>query len=207
MVNIPAFTKTKEDIGQEIRGKKDELTKLNFDYEFLKRKVEEYNEWVDASFGNTETYFKEVAEEIAKDDKVLSDKLDAKNAELKTITGNVVNIKQQKGVLEKDLAALKSDKNRSDIQLTDYSKQVNGKITILDNEYDELRLKVADLNQEKEILDDKLKKGTIEIDARRKVLREWSDKLHQKERDVRLWEVRIKRKVRDNFPSIGEIKI
>lgn len=207
MVDIPKFTQTKDDIGKEIRERKDKLNSLNFDYEFLQRKVEEYKNWIESSFGGAEKFFKEVAEEVERDEKLISEKLNAKNAEIRVASDTVASLETQKDNLKKEVSALKTDKSKQDTQLTSYSEEVNNRIEVLDNQYEELKAKVADLNSEKGILDDKLEKGTSEIDARREVLREWSDKLHQKERDIRLWEIRVKRKVKDNFPSIGEIKI
>lgn len=210
MKNPPRFDKTKQDLQLEKRDIQIEINKVNTELEIIQRSRDELNNWAESKGRAAQEFLGAIRGEIRKEYGEF-DRIDIKNREKRYSAINE-QVEHSEKAFEKSEAQVrvsvkkKSDLNKQIISLKarkeDEESSLNAFLEESNKERGVLKIEKKELTQEVNALNVVLEQGTKELDEKKKYNNGWSDYLHGKERDLRLWEIRVARKLKKEFPHI-----
>lgn len=206
------FQPTADDKRLELRDIQLEINKAKVELEILQRRKAEWDSWQESAGKSAEGFLEAVREEVEytlwkelknKDGQLaeLNKSISTAHEADRSARDSVERKKKEILVLEKSLNQVKSEIVKVSQQYEAANQELIVLKNMVQNRRDALREEVTALEGQAEKLRSEIEAGTKEVDASKKYCKEWSDYLHQKERDLRLWEVRLARKLKKEMPE------
>jgi len=207
----PKFETTRQDYMLELREIELKCNKRKAELEVLDKKLVELDEWAKSRVNSSKDFLKATklkVEFVHLTDKKLKKQIEEKNKELvqvgKAYASVVTQVKDTASILlqleseirqnQSALEKIETEVEGSEKHHKENSQDLKTKIGVLQLELSELKKQVVPLRKEVE-------RGNKQVEEERVYLRGWSDYLRTKERDLRLWEIRVARKLKKELPD------